>query len=131
MNLFKKRVLILIKVFTRYCENRKRTIYSETPNGNKVSACTVRRRLISLGYKSHTAKSKPLKTPAQIEQRLTLAKNHQHWFNEWNKVIWNDETHFEVLNRKNGTFVRRLKSESNEPFNFSPYVQGVGGSVSV
>ena len=31
MNIFKKRVLILIKVFTRYCENRKRAIYSETP----------------------------------------------------------------------------------------------------
>ena len=27
---FKKKVLILIKVFTRYCENRKRAIYSET-----------------------------------------------------------------------------------------------------
>ena len=26
----KARVLILIKVFTRYCENRKRAIYSET-----------------------------------------------------------------------------------------------------
>ena len=31
-NLFKKRILILIKVFTRYCENRKRIIYSETPD---------------------------------------------------------------------------------------------------
>ena len=31
MNLFKKRILILIKVLTRCCENRKRAIYSETP----------------------------------------------------------------------------------------------------
>ena len=30
MNLFKKRVLRLIKVFTRYCESRKKIIYSET-----------------------------------------------------------------------------------------------------
>ena len=30
MSLFKKRVLRLIKVFTRYCENIQRTIYSET-----------------------------------------------------------------------------------------------------
>ena len=36
-----------------------------------------------------------------------------------------------MLNRKNGTLVRRLKSESNEPFNFVPRVQGGGGSVSV
>ena len=32
INLFKKRVLILIKVFTRYCENRKRIIDAETPD---------------------------------------------------------------------------------------------------
>ena len=100
-------------------------------NGQKVSACTVRRRLISMGCKSYTAKRKPLRTPAQIKQRLTFAKDDQHWLNEWNNVIWSDEAHFEVLNRKNGSFVRRLKSESNEPFNFIPRVQGGGGSVSV
>ena len=32
MNLFKKRVLRLINVFMRYCENRKRIIYSKTPD---------------------------------------------------------------------------------------------------
>ena len=100
-------------------------------NGEKVSACTIRRRLISMGYKSYTAKRKPLRTPAQIKQRVTFAKDHQHWLNEWNNVIWSDEAHFEVLNRKNGSFVRRLKSESNEPFNFIPRAQGGGGSVSV
>ena len=51
-------------------------------NGEKVSACTVRRRLISMGYKSYTAKRKPLRTPAQIKQRLPFAKDHQHWLNE-------------------------------------------------
>ncbi|CAM4846293.1 unnamed protein product, partial [Rotaria magnacalcarata] len=35
------------------------------------------------------------------------------------------------LNRKNGTYVRRLKSETNQPFNFIPRVQGSGGSISV
>ena len=47
------------------------------------------------------------------------------------KVIWSDEADFEVLNRKNRTLVRRLKSESSEPFNFVPKVQGDGGIVSV
>ena len=36
MNLFKKGFLRLIKVFTRYCENRKRAIYSETPDDANV-----------------------------------------------------------------------------------------------
>ena len=100
-------------------------------NGKRVSACTVRRRLITMGYKSYIVKRKPLRTPARIKRRLTFAKDHQHWLNEWNNVIWSDEAHFEVLNRKNGSFVRRLKSVSNEPFNFIPRVQGGGGSISV
>ena len=33
--------------------------------------------------------------------------------------------------RKNRSFVRRLKSESNQPFNFLPSVHGGGGHVSV
>lgn len=43
-----------------------------------------------------------------------MLKDHQYWFNDWNDVIWSDEAYFEVLNRKNGTFVCRLKLESNQ-----------------
>ena len=70
-------------------------------NGKKVSACTIRRHLISMSYKSYTAKRKPLRTPAQIKERLPFAKDHQHWLNQWYSVIWSDEAHFEVLNGKN------------------------------
>ena len=84
-----------------------------------------------MGYKSYTAKRKSLRTPAPIKQRLTFSKDHQHRLSEWNNVIWSDEAHFKVLNYKNGTFVRRLKSGSNEPLNFTPHVQGGGGSVNV
>ena len=100
-------------------------------NGKKMSASTVRRRLLSMGYKSYKTKRKPMRKSAQIKKRLTLAREHQDWTIEWNNVIWSDAAHFEVLNRKNGSLVRRLKSENNEPFNFVPRVQGGGGSVSV
>jgi len=91
----------------------------------------VRRRLLDMGYKSYTAKRKPLRTFDQIKQRLKFAVEYKHWLNEWKKMIWSDEAHFEVLNRKTRTLVRRLISESNEPFNFVPRVQGGGGVVSV
>ncbi|CAM4851434.1 unnamed protein product [Rotaria magnacalcarata] len=93
-------------------------------NGKKMSAPTVRRLLLSMGYKSYTAKKKPMRKPAQIKQRVIFARDHQYWTTEWNNVIWSDEAHFEVLNRKNGSLVCRLKSENNEPFNFVPRVQG-------
>ncbi|CAF1572904.1 unnamed protein product, partial [Rotaria sordida] len=79
----------------------------------------------------YTAKRKPLRTFNQINQRLTLAKEHEHWLDEWNNFIWSDEAHFEVLNRKKGTYIRRLKSKINQSFNFIPRVQGGGGCVSV
>ena len=100
-------------------------------NGKKMSAPTVRRRSLSMGYKSYTTKKKPIRKPFQIKQRLTFARDHQYWISEWNNVICNDEAHFTVLNRKNGTLVLRLKSESNEPFHFVPRMQEGGGSVRV
>ena len=100
-------------------------------NQKQLCASTVRRRLLSMGYKTYTTKRKPLITVHQIRQRIKFAKGHQHWLNEWNNVIWSDEAHFEVLNRKNRLLVRRLISETDEPFNFVPRVQGGGGTVSV
>jgi len=100
-------------------------------NGKHLSARTIRRRLCDMGYNSYVAKRKPLRKPAQRRQRLFFAQTHRHWSQEWNNIIWSDEAHFEVLNRKNRTFVRRLSTEKDQPFNFVPRVQGGGGCVSI
>ena len=100
-------------------------------NGKRLSAQTIRRRHLDMGYKSYTVKRKPVLKPAQQKARLSFALEHQYWSQEWNNIIWSDESHFEVLNSKNRVVVRRLPRESNEPFNFMPRVQGGGGSVSV
>jgi hypothetical protein len=100
-------------------------------NGNRMSASTVRGRLLGMGYKSYSTKRKPMRKPAQVKQRLTFARAHQYWTAEWNNVIRSDEAHFEMFHRKNGSFVRRLRSESNEPFNFVPRLQGREGAISV
>ncbi|CAF4884106.1 unnamed protein product [Rotaria socialis] len=65
-------------------------------------------------------------TPVHKKQRFLFAREHQYWSQEWNNIIWSDEAHFEVLNRKNRTFVRRLRSEADKPFNFVAKVQGGG-----
>ena len=46
-------------------------------------------------------------------------------------MIWSDEAHFELFNRENHTFVHRLQTESEHPFNFVPKVQEGGGYVNV
>ena len=47
-------------------------------NGKKLTAPSVRRRLLSIGYKSYTVKKKPMRKPAQIKQRLAFAREHQY-----------------------------------------------------
>ena len=73
----------------------------------------------------YTTKRKPFRNPKQIKQRLKFAKEHEHWLNEWNNVMWSDdEAHFEVLNSTNRVLVLKLKTEMNKSFNFVPCIHG-------
>ena len=100
--------------------------------GKVLSARTIRRRLLDAGYKSYTAKRKPLRNASQKQSRFQFAKDHVQWLPDyWKCVIWSDEAHFELFNRKNRTLVRRKMSESEKPFSFVPRMQKGGGSVSV
>ena len=76
-------------------------------NSKQLSTRTIR-RLLDVRYKSYTAKSKPFRKSEHKKDRLSFAKEYQNWLNEWNNIIWSDEAHFEVFNRKNRTFVRRI-----------------------
>ena len=42
------------------------------------------------GY-GYTTEPKPLRNPKQIKERLKFAKEHEHWLNEWNNVMWSDD----------------------------------------
>jgi transposase len=101
-------------------------------NGKTLSAVTVRRRLLEAGYASYTAKRKTVRTAAHKRKRLAFANTHINWLSDdWSKVIWSDEAHFELYNRKNRTLVRRKMNESDMPFSFVPRMQKGGGCVSV
>ena len=93
---------------------------------------TVRHRLLESGYKSHTAKPKPIRTAVQKQKRLSFSKSHINWLSDdWNKVIWNDKSHFELFNRKNRTFIKRKPNEPDLPFSFIPRLQRGSGSISL
>jgi transposase len=100
--------------------------------GQAVSSRTVRRRLVEMGMKSYVQKRKPLKTASQVKKRLAWCAEHQLWSaDQWQKVIWSDESHFQLVNRCNRVYIRRMSHEGNQPFNFQSRVQGGGGQVSV
>ena len=47
-------------------------------NDKHLSARTVRRRLLTMSYKSYRAKKKPLRTPVHKKQRLLFARAYQY-----------------------------------------------------
>jgi transposase len=101
-------------------------------NGKSISPRTVCRRLFNAGYRSYTTKRKPYRKRSHCSSRLRFAEKCSDWnFSDWKNVIFSDECHFEVFNRKNRSYVRRHPSESDKPFCFKPRIQGGGGSVSV
>lgn len=97
-----------------------------------VSPRTVRRRLCENNLRSYVQKRKPFRNSKQKCKRFAWCKSYQAWSaKKWSQVVFSDESHFEVVNRKSRVYVRRLPHEKEAPFNFQPRQQGGGGSVSV
>ncbi|CAF2057629.1 unnamed protein product [Rotaria magnacalcarata] len=119
----------------RLKEAQENSPLSDAPDQGRKKASTPigDQNLLQLckKYRTKSSQMKPLRTPAHKKQRFLFAREHQYWSQEWNNIIWSDEAHFEVINRKNRTFVRRLRSEADQPFNFVPKMQGGGGGISV
>lgn len=76
--------------------------------------------------------SKPLLKPINKKKRLNWAREHKNWtIADWEKVLWTDESKFEIFGTKRRVFVRR---QSNERVNDACTVASVkhgGGSVMV
>ena len=71
-------------------------------NGKSISPRTVRRRLFNAQYKSYAAKRKPYRKPSHCSSRFHFTEKCSDWnFSDWKNVIFSDEPHFEVFNRKN------------------------------
>jgi transposase len=100
--------------------------------GKTVSKDTVSRRLRSNGLNSYVQKKKPFRNRIRVRTRRLWCNRMQLWnADQWARVIRSDESHFELVNRVNRTFVRRTAKEKDCAFNFRPRLQGGGGSVSV
>ena len=79
--------------------------------GVVIDASTVRRRLLEVGRKARRPVKKQLLTAAMKKKRLAWAKEHKNWgIESWRKVIFSDETHFEVQGYRS-FIVRRSAGE--------------------
>lgn len=108
----------------------------ENACGVSVSARTVQRRLVECGLLAYRPKKKPLLTKTMKQKRLSWAKQHVSWtMDQWNLVIFSDESKFNLYGSDGKRYVRRRKNEAFHPDCISPTVkfpagQMVWGSIS-
>lgn len=99
---------------------------------NPVSMSTVKRRLLNAGLKGCVAVSKPLLKVINKKKRLDWARQHKNWtLEDWNNVLWSDESKLEIFGTKRRVFVRRYLNERVADNCTVASVKHGGGSVMV
>lgn len=100
--------------------------------GTPVSITTVKRRLLSAGLRGCVAVKKPKLTIRHKKNRLEWAKEHKNWtINQWKKVLWSDESKFQIFGSNRRVFVRRSKGERASEACTVPTIKHGGGNVMV
>lgn len=97
-----------------------------------ISVSTVKSRLRSAGMNGRIAAKKPLLREINRRKRLQWAREHKNWsVNDWRRVLWTDESKFELFGSKRRVFVRRRVGEKFNMECITPTVKHGGGSVMV
>ncbi len=95
-----------VKMITRTVSKNPRTTRGDLVNdlqraGTKVTKATISNTLRRQGLKSCSARCVPLLKPVHVQARLKFAREHLDDPEEdWENVIWSDETKIELLGKK-------------------------------
>lgn len=97
-----------------------------------VSTSTVKRRLSDVGLRGCVAVKTPLISATNRRSRLEFAARHKHWkVEDWENVLWSDESSFDIFNSAKRVFVRRRPNEKLRNDCVLPTVKFGGGKVMV
>lgn len=100
--------------------------------GKNVSADTVRRCIKKAGYNARTARKKPHVSETNRKKRTDFATEYKNKTNEfWEKVIFSDESKFNIFGSDGRVLVWRKKCEELNPKNTRKTVKHGGGGVMV
>jgi len=86
-----------------------------TSTSTKVSKTTVRRYLHTRNIYGRIGAKKPFVNVANKLKRLTWAKQRKNWIDEWENIIWSDESKFEVFKGDGKRYVWRNPQEKYDP----------------
>jgi len=79
--------------------DRQQSVEQLTENFNElglktVSAATIRRNLYELGYHGRAGVRKPFVSEVNRGKRHVWCRERRNWSEEWNNIIWSDESRF-------------------------------------
>lgn len=99
---------------------------------DSVSDRTIRRRIRARGLQSFFKLRKPLLRPANVKKRLEFAKKYVDMpISYWKKIIWTDESKFELKNCKRRKRVWCKRNERLQSKHTQATVKHGGGSLMV
>lgn len=97
-----------------------------------VSSRTVRRRLKEHGLKNVFAPKRPFINKRNKKKRLEFAKKYIGMpLDFWKKVLWTDESKFELFGQKRRSRIWRKSGEALKEANIQKTVKHGGGSIMV
>ena len=96
--------------------NRNLTLEEITEKFNtemsiSLSSRTIQRALHETGYSGHSAKKKPFISEQNQKKRYGWCRMRKSWITEWEKIIWSDESRYELFNNDSRNWVWRKKDE--------------------
>ncbi|KAK3558377.1 hypothetical protein QTP86_017981 [Hemibagrus guttatus] len=124
-----------VKMITRTVSKNPRTTRGDLVNdlqraGTKVTKATISNTLHRQGLKSCSARCVPLLKPVHVRARLKFAREHLDDPEEdWENVIWSDETKIELFGKNSTYHVWRRKNAELHPKNSIPTVKHGGGNI--
>lgn len=100
--------------------------------GVNVHVSTIKRRLKEQDLIGRRPSKKPLISKKNRKARIMFAKAHQNWTSiEWSKVLWSDESKFNLFSSDGIKYIRRPKNERYNIRYQVPTVKHGGGNVMV
>ena len=86
--------------------------YANTNMSLSISTSMISRILRQYNLTSYIAPKKPRITPKQRRARIDWCNEHLSWsIPDWSKVIFSNESNYEVPNRKNRMYFRRFRTD--------------------
>ncbi|KAK3544651.1 hypothetical protein QTP86_022466 [Hemibagrus guttatus] len=124
-----------VKMITRTVSKNPRTTRGDLVNdlqraGTKVTKATISNTLRRQGLKFCSARRVPLLKPVHVRACLKFAREHLDDPEEdWENVIWSDETKIELFGKNSTCRVWRRKNAELHPKNTIPTVKHGGGNI--